>query len=286
MTNWSPCPSPDAFLQRCGSALLANESEHNLTWGAIARALDEHPDEVITRFFVLEDQRPDVPYAVVDLERCSLIMDTMSVAQAQSLAEFLHQQGISLRSLKGAPEAGIAFAETWSKLSGHPYRLQLRQALMKLTRVVVPDLAGGVMILATEDHRSLLENFLTGFAQDCFPQESFSHEQICAQADRLIVNDQGYLWRNAADDWVAMAGVVRTTPQTSCLSFVYTVPKHRRQGHAARLVSTLSQAQLHEGKKACSLHTDLANPTSNAVYERVGYERIGTFVTLRLATQT
>ncbi|MEC7752118.1 MAG: hypothetical protein VX405_11500, partial [Myxococcota bacterium] len=110
MTNWSPCPSPDAFLQRCGSALLANESEHNLTWGAIARARDEHTDEGNTRFFLLEEQRPDVPYAVVDLERCSLIMDTMSVAQAQSLAEFLHQQGISLRSLKGALEAGIAFA--------------------------------------------------------------------------------------------------------------------------------------------------------------------------------
>ena len=284
--NWSLCPSLDAFLQRCGSALLANESEHNLTWGAIARARDEHPDEVITRFFVLEDPRQNMPYAVVDLERGSLVMDTMSVAQAQSLAEFLHQQGISLRSLKGTPEAGIAFAETWSKSSGHPYRVQLRQALMKLTNVIMPDPAGGAMIPATEDHRSLLEEFLTGFARDCFPQESFSQEQICAQADRLIVNDQGYLWRNAAGDWVGMAGVVRTTPHTSCLSLVYTVPKHRSHGYAARLVGTLSQAQLQQGKKACSLHTDLANPTSNAVYERVGYERIGTFVALRLTTET
>jgi len=265
---------------------LANESEHNLTWGAIARARDQRADEGNTRFFVLEDQSLDGPYAVVDLERGSLMIDTMSVAQAQSLAEFLDQQGISLRSLKGAPDAGIAFAETWSKSSGHPYRVQLRQALMKLTNVVMPDPAGGAMIPATEDHRSLLEEFLTGFGQDCFPQESFSREQICAQADRLIVNDQGYLWRNAAGDWVAMAGVVRTTPHTSCLSFVYTAPKHRSHGYAARLVGTLSQAQLHEGKKACSLHTDLANPTSNAVYERVGYERIGTFVALRLTTQT
>ena len=39
-------------------------------------------------------------------------------------------------------------------------------------------------------------------------------------------------------------------------------------------MATLSQAQLDAGKRACNLHTDLANPTSNGVYRRIGYLKI------------
>jgi predicted GNAT family acetyltransferase len=55
---------------------------------------------------------------------------------------------------------------------------------------------------------------------------------------------------------------------------VYTPPELRRHGFAAACVATLSQRVLDRGAKACMLYTDLANPTSNNIYQKVGYHPV------------
>ena len=81
-----------------------------------------------------------------------------------------------------------------------------------------------------------------------------------------------------------MAAIVRESPNTTSISLVYTPPKQRGRGHAARVVAALSQAQLESGKIACNLHTDLDNPTSNGVYIRLGYDVIQHRVQVRLVS--
>jgi uncharacterized protein len=56
---------------------------------------------------------------------------------------------------------------------------------------------------------------------------------------------------------------------------VYTPPEHRRKGYASACVATLSQTLLNQGYKYCFLFTDLANPTSNHIYEAIGYQSVG-----------
>ena len=58
--------------------------------------------------------------------------------------------------------------------------------------------------------------------------------------------------------------------------------RQRRNGYAAQLVAALSQAQLDRGKSACNLHTDLDNPTSNAIYRGIGYRLIARSLRVRL----
>ncbi|MFO7545350.1 MAG: GNAT family N-acetyltransferase, partial [Trueperaceae bacterium] len=48
----------------------------------------------------------------------------------------------------------------------------------------------------------------------------------------------------------------------------------RRRGYATALVAAVTQAMLDEGRRFCSLFTDLANPTSNAIYQRIGYRPV------------
>ena len=73
---------------------------------------------------------------------------------------------------------------------------------------------------------------------------------------------------------VSMAAVVRRTPSACSIALVYTPPELRGRGYATRLVAELSEQQLAAGRRFCFLHTDLANPTSNAIYERIGYRRV------------
>jgi predicted GNAT family acetyltransferase len=60
------------------------------------------------------------------------------------------------------------------------------------------------------------------------------------------------------------AGVARVGP-------VYTPPEHRRNGFAGGVTAAASGACLDRGATRCMLYTDLANPTSNGVYQRIGY---------------
>jgi predicted GNAT family acetyltransferase len=64
-----------------------------------------------------------------------------------------------------------------------------------------------------------------------------------------------------------VAGVARIGP-------VYTPPEHRRRGYAGAATAAHSRQLLDAGAHACMLYTDLANPTSNAVYQRIGYRPI------------
>jgi predicted GNAT family acetyltransferase len=59
------------------------------------------------------------------------------------------------------------------------------------------------------------------------------------------------------------------------VSFVYTPPELRGRGYASACVAAVSGRALASGKSFCTLYTDLANPTSNSIYQRVGYRRIG-----------
>jgi predicted GNAT family acetyltransferase len=56
---------------------------------------------------------------------------------------------------------------------------------------------------------------------------------------------------------------------------VYTPPERRGAGYASANVAALSQLSLDQGCTAAMLFTDRANPTSNKVYQGVGYRVIG-----------
>lgn len=48
----------------------------------------------------------------------------------------------------------------------------------------------------------------------------------------------------------------------------------RGHGYASSLVAHQSHALLDNGYRFCFLHTDLDNPTSNEIYQRIGYHQV------------
>lgn len=72
----------------------------------------------------------------------------------------------------------------------------------------------------------------------------------------------------------SIAGAVAQTPHGVRIGYVYTPPEWRGRGYASACVAGLSQRVLDSGRRFCFLYTDLSNPTSNAIYQRIGYERV------------
>jgi predicted GNAT family acetyltransferase len=83
-----------------------------------------------------------------------------------------------------------------------------------------------------------------------------------------------WLWVDATGQPLSLAARNRELPHGACIGPVYTPPEHRGRGYATALVAGLSQAILDEGKTYACLFTDLANPTSNAIYPKVGYRPV------------
>jgi predicted GNAT family acetyltransferase len=81
------------------------------------------------------------------------------------------------------------------------------------------------------------------------------------------------------DEPVSMAGSARPVGKGITIGLVYTPPEKRRKGYAAALVAALSQHMLDSGYEYCTLFTDLANPTSNEIYQRIGYRPIADYDT-------
>ncbi len=69
-----------------------------------------------------------------------------------------------------------------------------------------------------------------------------------------------------------MTGASAAPPTGARIGPVYTPPSRRGHGFATALVAHASAHALAHGVDRCWLHTDLANPTSNAIYQRIGYE--------------
>ena len=88
----------------------------------------------------------------------------------------------------------------------------------------------------------------------------------------LIDEGRLFLWEDQGT--VSMAAGMSETPNGIRVGFVYTPPEARRHGYASACVSALSQHYLDHGRQFCFLYTDLANPTSNAIYQRIGYQPV------------
>ena len=73
---------------------------------------------------------------------------------------------------------------------------------------------------------------------------------------------------------VSMAGYTRELQTAIGIAFVYTPTYFRGNGYATSCVAQLSQMALEKGFRRCVLYTDLLNPTSNSIYQRIGYKAV------------
>ena len=91
---------------------------------------------------------------------------------------------------------------------------------------------------------------------------------------RLAGGAEGFSLWEADGRPVSLVCFGGPTPTGIRIGPVYTPPEHRGHGYASALTAEVSAQQLAGGRSFCFLYTDLGNPTSNAIYMRIGYERV------------
>lgn len=171
----------------------------------------------------------------------------------------------------GAPAQAGRFRDLWINRSHQSIKSSMAQRIYQVSEVKLPRDITGLMRRAVADDQRLLEEWMLAFSSDCGLHENA--ERIRASAIRVIEMKSHFLWEHEGRP-LAMAGAGGATPSGIRITWVYTPRELRRLGYASALVATLSHKMLSEGKKFCFLYTDLANPTSNSIYQRIGYREV------------
>ena len=266
--------SARASLDASEAALLARESENSLVVGLLYEiASGKRPCESPI-MASLSRGEAGLGFALRTAPSTPLILTRMPDDAVDCLVETLDAAGVELTGVRGVRAASVRFADGWSRRRGLEVTVDMRTCLYELRAVQMPDLAGGELCRAGEGDAAAIVGFLRGFVRDTNPGEDDPDGEARRKMDRLLPAGRLYLWRNLGGKTVSMAGMVRASPNGASISLVYTPPEHRGHGYASRVVACLSQRLLDEGRTLCNLYTDLANPTSNAIYARIGYQRM------------
>jgi len=97
---------------------------------------------------------------------------------------------------------------------------------------------------------------------------------------RRIALGSLHRWVDADKQPVGLVGGSTIEPSGARIGPVYTPPRFRQRGFAQVAVATLARDLIERGAREIYLLTDAENPTSNALYSRIGFGPIGTHLHL------
>lgn len=265
------------FYSHVSAFLTAREAEHNLLLGIIRGVqigeYSEHPP-----YLACVEDNNQVIAVIIRTPPHNVLLSLMDDPHRiiALIVEDVHHEYVTLVGVSGAKLDVRIFAEAWEAATGQPFRLSSKQRIYKLTEVIFPQNVAGQMHWARESDFDMLVTWYIGFITDAgltitTPDRAKSIVRRFLDSDpqerRLAI------WEVDGVP-VSMSGYMGSTPNGMRIGAVYTPPEYRKKGYASACVAHLSQHILDMGKQFCFLFTDLDNPTSNRIYQDIGYKPI------------
>jgi predicted GNAT family acetyltransferase len=267
----------EGFLAVAGPFLEAREAEHNLILGICSNLMVAGPNaQAAPPYFAVVVDGDRVVAAALQTPPFQLVLSEIDDAAAIPIlaADLVDRD---LPGALGAPEHVRAFVEARMALGGPPGHLKISERIFRLTRVTPPRPTPGQARIAVPADRALVTAWIAAFMREALGEDDPAETNDLVDRWMLGRGRALYLWEDgdtADPQPVSLAGAGSPTPNGIRIGPVYTPLEARNQGYASALVAAVSQAQLDAGRRFCFLFTDQANPTSNHIYQTIGYEPV------------
>jgi uncharacterized protein len=258
------------FLSLTADLLGKDEVCYGLILG-IAKRLVDNPHtygQTAPWFCVVKDGRKIVaaamrtpPYNVILAH-----FSGDSVAIVSALVESISKRSETIPGVVGDKAVADLFVEAWCAAHGPSVKSKMAQRIYRLDKINDIPFASGKLRLATLEDKELVIKWGHSFNLEADP--SSPEGDIIPKIERREV----YLWEDGMP--VSMAGKARTSDKSVRISLVYTPVNFRHKGYATSCVAALCQELLASGYQFCMLYTDLANPTSNSIYQKIGFKAV------------
>lgn len=278
--TWYVTEDLDDFVSRAGGFLRSRPDLHTVVLTVVetlraggARTYGER----VPWFGVLEEDG-QVRAACFRTPPHRLTVTPLTTGQADSLAAHLAGLGRPLPGVGAVRETADAFAEAWRRRTGATVGPHAHgKRLYRLGTLTPPrPVPAGRARIAGEADRGLLARWFGEF------HEAIGEPAVrdaAAWTDARLAYGGLALWEAPDGTPLAMAGVSPLLAGMIRVAPVYTPAPLRRRGYAGAVTAAVSRTALDRGADQVLLFTDLANPTSNALYQRLGYRPAADFTT-------
>ncbi|HET8909568.1 MAG TPA: GNAT family N-acetyltransferase [Ktedonobacterales bacterium] len=271
----------DEFAACVELYLFAHEATHCLMLGLLSTLprVPQSGDEIPYMAVVVE--QANVVVVAMRTPPFNVILSRISPDYGDAAAEAMDllsrdlwpRYGGQLRGVNAPVPVSQIFAERWQQMTGQTARLTLHERVYELESVIPVAGVQGTFRRVTEADRDLMVRWLVEFAAEALgPLERLA---AADWVDHFYTTPSrgGYFWEDGGRP-VSLVAYGNPTPHGVRIGPVYTPPEHRGHGYASACVAVLSQHLLDSGRTFCFLFTDLANPTSNHIYQTVGYNPV------------
>lgn len=269
------------FLDLTGAYLAAREAENNLILG-LTHTLQHNPKAY-----------PGQPYlGAVSEGSVVLAAALMTVPHQAILAWSEHEEAVRMLAgdvwtfrpdtpgVHGPRPTGLWFGEAWDTLTSLEPVLAMAERVFRLERVIPVVDVPGQLRQARPDEWPMLAEWSVAFAAESLQHStgpSYSAAELLTRWRSTPLQSPelgGMMVWDVGGRPVSYAQYKGPTPQGMRIGPVYTPPALRRQGYASALVAGVSAQILNFGRRFVFLYTDQANPTSNHIYQAVGFEPV------------
>ncbi len=205
-----------------------------------------------------------------------IISYTDDLNNIEILVEELSKRNVCLPGVLSFKEAADKFTKLWCEKNSLESQLLRRERIYKLVEVSEETLGDKQFSVATKSHQSIVLEWA---------REMMSEALTEITEEELVRNINNFKFEFEQDaiqiyllfddiEPVSMARKAGKAPHGNAINLVYTPPLLRKKGYATECVAKLSKLLLEEGNQYCFLFTDLSNPTSNNIYQKIGYRPV------------
>ncbi len=264
--------SINKFLENTAQLLYRDEPTNSLMLGLCEGMVAIPPKNSPLLIRIVKND--ETVSAAIQTPPMNLVITYADQQALKVLAEYLKNFDEDLPGVVGPAKESEFFASEWSKIATKQSRLGMGQKIYKLKKVRFPKEIEGSFRAASSKDLEIVFDWIMAFAKESIPasdQRGEVHWRAFAQ--NAVQKQTAHFWVKQ-DQPVSVAFVSRPTKNGVSVNGVYTPPEFRKNGFASAVVAHLSQKMLDAGKEFCVLYTDLSNPTSNKIYQEIGYQEV------------
>ena len=248
--------------------------ENDLMIGLVAQLCkDETQCNTKARLFALEDGGTTKLVSFLTLP-WPMILYADSLPDDETLSFFIDslvEKEMSLTGVNAKKDLSLLFADSWTKKTNTISEKKMEMNLFVLHELTKVSSCAGHFVCANEQYKELIIDWMRQFHKEV-PIGNDSETYFQEHADGIIRSQNAFIWID--EEPVCMLFRERPTHHGFSIGYVYTPNHYRNQGYASNLVYHVCKQSFDQGFSYSTLFADVANPTSNSIYKKIGFKEV------------